>query len=98
MKKKFIYFSLFFSIHMVNTKTIIIGHRGAAGIIAENTLASFEYAIVHGVDMVECDVWRCASGELVVIHDRLVNRTTNGTGNVKELTLKQLKKLSINGS
>jgi len=70
-----------------------IGHRGAAGLVPENTLASFQKAIDLGVDMVELDVHLCSSGELVVIHDDKVDRTTNGKGEVASMTLAQLKKL-----
>lgn len=72
---------------------IIIGHRGAAGYEPENTLRSFEKAISLGVDMIEFDVQRCKSGELVVIHDDTVNRTTNGKGKIKDLNLDSLQKL-----
>lgn len=71
----------------------IIGHRGAAALEPENTLRGFRKAIELGVDYVEFDVHRCKSGELVVIHDETVDRTTNGKGFVAELTLQQLKKL-----
>lgn len=70
-----------------------IGHRGACGYKPENTLASFQKAIDLGVDIIELDVHICKSGELVVIHDDAVNRTTNGSGLVKKLKLKDLKKL-----
>lgn len=72
-----------------------IGHRGAKGHVAENTLASFQKALDLGVEMVELDVYRCASGEIVVIHDHTIDRTTSGTGTVAELTLSQLKMVSI---
>ena len=70
---------------------LIIGHRGASGTAPENTLASFEKAIRLGVKMVELDVHRCASGELVVIHDENINRTTSGKGHVSDKTLEELK-------
>jgi glycerophosphoryl diester phosphodiesterase len=72
---------------------IRIGHRGAAGHEPENTLLSFGAAVSLGADMVELDVHRCASGELVVIHDETVDRTTDGSGVVAELTLRELKTL-----
>ena len=72
-----------------------IGHRGAAGYVPENTLASFEKAIALGVDMVELDVHCCKSGELVVIHDETVDRTTSGHGTVASMTLAELQALSI---
>jgi len=72
---------------------IKIGHRGACGYEPENTLKSFERAIELKVDMIEFDVMQCASGEIVVIHDETVDRTTNGHGLVSDLTLSDLKKL-----
>lgn len=74
-----------------------IGHRGAKGHVAENTLASFEKALEMGVDGIELDVHVCATGELVVIHDFTVDRTTNGTGEVHKMTLAELKHLVVEG-
>ena len=73
----------------------IIGHRGAAGLAFENTLSAFKKAINLGVNMVELDVHRCKTGELVVIHDSTVGRTTNRRGKVADKTLAQLKELTI---
>ena len=70
-----------------------IGHRGACGYAPENTLKSFQRAIDLGVDMIELDVQLCKSGELIVMHDDTVNRTTDGSGFVKKIKLKNLKKL-----
>ncbi len=70
-----------------------IGHRGASGYEPENTLRSFRRAIELGVDMVELDVYVCKSGELVVMHDNTVDRTTNGKGYVSDMTLDDLKSL-----
>lgn len=72
-----------------------IGHRGAKGYIAENTLVSFEKAIAMGADAVELDIHVCATGELVVIHDFTVDRTTNDTGEVHKLSLTALKQLKV---
>jgi glycerophosphoryl diester phosphodiesterase len=72
-----------------------IGHRGAKGHAAENTLASFLLALESGADGIELDVHVCATGELVVIHDFTVDRTTNGTGEVHKLSLAELKRLRI---
>jgi glycerophosphoryl diester phosphodiesterase len=74
-----------------------IGHRGAKGHVAENTLASFQKALDMGADAIELDVHVCATGELVVIHDFTVDRTTNGTGEVQKLSLGQIKRLMIEG-
>ena len=70
-----------------------IAHRGARDSAPENTLAAFELAIAHGADGIELDVIRCASGEIVVLHDDTIDRTTNGSGRVTEFgydTLQQL--------
>ncbi|WP_294818183.1 glycerophosphodiester phosphodiesterase family protein [uncultured Flavobacterium sp.] len=75
-----------------------IGHRGAKGHMAENTLASFRKALEMGVDGIELDVHVCATGELVVIHDFTVDRTTNGSGEVHKMTLAELKNLAVEGS
>jgi glycerophosphoryl diester phosphodiesterase len=72
---------------------VIIGHRGACGYEPENTLRSFRRALELGVDAVELDVYHCRSGELVVIHDETVDRTTNGRGYVVEMSLDQLRVL-----
>ena len=71
---------------------LIIGHRGAAGLAPENTLRGFARAIELGVDAVELDV-RMAESEVVVIHDERVDRTTNGTGLVRELTFAEIRSL-----
>ena len=73
--------------------SLIYGHRGASGYAPENTLEAFRLSMEMGADGFELDVHMSADGELVVIHDETVNRTTNGTGFVKDLTLAQLKAL-----
>ncbi|MBT4320189.1 glycerophosphoryl diester phosphodiesterase [Candidatus Bathyarchaeota archaeon] len=70
-----------------------IGHRGAAGHEPENTLLSLKKAVELGCDMTEIDVHVCASGEVVVIHDEEVYRTTEGTGFVSQMSLDALKAL-----
>lgn len=72
-----------------------IGHRGAKGHLAENTLESIELALSFGVDAIEIDVHRCKSGELVVIHDFTLDRTTNGSGEITEYNLVELKELLV---
>lgn len=74
-----------------------IGHRGAKAHIAENTLESFQAALDMGMDGIELDVHVCATGELVVIHDFTIDRTTNGTGEVHKLSLEELKQLKVEG-
>lgn len=70
-----------------------IGHRGARAYEPENTLSSFRKAMELGVDAVELDVRKTKDNELVVIHNADVNKTTNGTGAVNELTLEEIKGL-----
>jgi len=72
-----------------------IGHRGAKGYVAENTLASFEKAITLHVDAVELDVHLSSDNEIMVIHDTTIDRTTIKKGFVKELTSTVLKELNI---
>jgi len=72
---------------------IRIGHRGAAGHEPENTLRSFRRALDIGVDFIETDLQRSLDGTIVLMHDKRVDRTTNGTGTVDSLTIDQLKAL-----
>ena len=71
-----------------------IGHRGAAGLVAENTLESIAKALSYPISGIEIDVHCCKSGEVVVIHDNTLDRTTNGRGEIAEYTLTQLKKIT----
>jgi glycerophosphoryl diester phosphodiesterase len=74
-------------------ETLLFGHRGAKGEAPENTLSGFAYARRIGVRAFELDVRLCADGELVVIHDEDVDRTTNGHGRVRDFTAGQLARL-----
>ena len=74
--------------------TLIFGHRGYAAVYPENTMISFKEALKAGADGIELDVQLSKDKELVVIHDPTVDRTTDGTGSVRELTLDQLKQLN----
>jgi glycerophosphoryl diester phosphodiesterase len=71
----------------------VVGHRGVAGLVAENTLPSFRHAIALGVDYVECDVHLSRDQRLVVMHDSTVDRTTNGHGAIRDLALTRLRAL-----
>ena len=73
--------------------TKIIAHRGSRGTRPENTLEAFQEALKVACDGIELDVHLTKDGEVVVIHDETVDRTTSGKGYVKEMTLEQLKKL-----
>ncbi|MDQ6884262.1 MAG: glycerophosphodiester phosphodiesterase [Candidatus Dormibacteraeota bacterium] len=72
-------------------RPLLGGHRGNADECPENTLASFRSAIELGVDLVECDVHLSDDRQLAVIHDHLIERTTNGTGLVRDYTMAELK-------
>lgn len=71
----------------------ITGHRGMMVNAPENTLTAFKYCYEYGVDGFECDVRQTKTGEFVIIHDATVDRTTNGTGTVADMTLEQIKSL-----
>jgi glycerophosphoryl diester phosphodiesterase len=74
-----------------------IGHRGAKGYEPENTLVSFQKALDMQADGIELDVHLSGDGEIIVIHDETVDRTTNGKGFVNALSLRELKAFRING-
>ncbi len=70
----------------------IVGHRGAAGELPENTLKAFEYAIELGVDVVECDVRRTKDGNLIILHDKDFSRVAGVEKSPSEMTLNEIKK------
>jgi glycerophosphoryl diester phosphodiesterase len=75
------------------SQPIIFAHRGASAQAPENTLAAFELALAQQADAIELDVNLSADGEVIVIHDTTVDRTTNGHGKVEDMTLAALKLL-----
>ena len=75
--------------------TAIWAHRGASAYAPENTLEAIELALRMGADGIELDVHRTRDGKLVVIHDETVDRTSNGSGYVKDMTCAELKKLDF---
>lgn len=78
---------------MVADPTRIIAHRGASQEAPENTLAAFELALEQGADCVELDCQLTRDGHVVVMHDNTVNRTTNGAGKVRAMSLAEIKAL-----
>jgi len=70
-----------------------VAHRGFSSIAPENTLAAIRAAVKSGATGCEFDVYRCGDGTVVLMHDDTVDRTTDGTGKVTELTLNQLRRL-----
>lgn len=74
-------------------KVVTIAHRGASGYAPENTMAAFDRSVDMQADYLELDVQMSRDGELVIIHDTTVDRTTDGTGQVGSLTLEELRSL-----
>ncbi|MCZ7415615.1 MULTISPECIES: glycerophosphodiester phosphodiesterase [unclassified Streptomyces] len=72
---------------------LTVGHRGVMGVEPENTLRSFRRAEAEGFDMIELDLHLSKDGELVVMHDAQVDRTTDGSGLVGDMTLAELRGL-----
>jgi glycerophosphoryl diester phosphodiesterase len=77
----------------VGARPLVFGHRGAAGLAPENTLPSFALARALGADVLELDVHASRDGVIVVIHDPTLERTTNGTGSVREHVWYDLRQL-----
>lgn len=75
------------------TNVYVAAHRGWSAKYPENTMLAFQKAIEIGVDQIETDVRITKDGELVLIHDALVDRTTDGTGKVCDKTFKELRQL-----
>ena len=71
----------------------VVGHRGATGVEPENTIRGFRYALELGVDYTECDVHLTKDNRLIVMHDETVERTTNGTGAIRNLTFAEIRSL-----
>ncbi|GAA3011676.1 glycerophosphodiester phosphodiesterase [Streptomyces fulvorobeus] len=81
--------------HTIRTPIQVIAHRGASDDAPEHTLAAYRKAIEDGADALECDVRLTADGHLVCVHDRRVNRTSNGRGAVSALELSALAALDF---
>lgn len=75
-------------------KPMVIAHRGGRKWAPENTMIGFKKSMDAGCDGVELDIHRCKSGELVVIHDETLDRTTDGKGLIKDFTYDEIKKFS----
>lgn len=89
---------LFFSPYVFNFLShpfqfISIAHRGASGYAPENTFAAFNKALELGFDYIEFDIRISRDGQFVVMHDETVNRTTDGEGYVKDMSVSELKQL-----
>lgn len=73
----------------------IIAHRGASGYAPENTIPSFEKALEMGAEGIELDVHMTRDGELVVIHDHTIDRTSDGSGMIKDFSLDEVRKFDF---
>lgn len=78
-----------------NNQIIVVSHRGDWRNAPENSLQAIQNCIDMGVDMVEIDIMETKDGHLVLMHDKTIDRTTNGVGNVKDWTLDSLKTLNL---
>ncbi len=76
-------------------RPLIFAHRGASAVLPEHTLAAYRLALAQGADGVECDVRLTRDGHLVCLHDRRLNRTSNGRGPVSEHSLEELNRLDF---
>ncbi len=89
------------SLFPANTMTrtpFVVGHRGIPDQAPENTIESSQLAVEKGADIVELDIYVTKDKELVVIHDGTLDRTTNGTGNVQNMTLEEIRQYTANQS
>ena len=76
-------------------KVLVVAHRGNWSIAPENSVAAIDSAIQMKVDIVEIDIRKTKDGQLVLMHDDTIDRTTNGTGKVKDKTLAEIKQLRL---
>ena len=75
------------------SRVVLVAHRGASAYAPENTIAAYREAFERGAEIAECDVHLSRDGELIVMHDPTVDRTTDGSGEVSELTLAEISRL-----
>jgi glycerophosphoryl diester phosphodiesterase len=85
----------FFSatLRAAKNRILVVAHRGSSGSAPENTVAAFEMALESGADIIECDVRLTRDEQVVVFHDRNLDRTTNGDGPVEGKMLEELRRL-----
>lgn len=79
----------------LNKRPLVWAHRGASAYAPENTLPAFQLAVDMHADGVELDVHLSADGQLIVCHDEKIDRTSSGTGEIKSMTLAELRALSF---
>ena len=76
-------------------QVLVVAHRGNWRSAPENSVAAIDSAIQMGVDIVEIDIHKTKDGQLILMHDDRVDRTTNGKGLIKDYTLAEIKKLKL---
>jgi glycerophosphoryl diester phosphodiesterase len=79
--------------YLAHDEPLFFAHRGGSKLAPENTVAAFEQGVAFGADALELDIQTTREGELVVIHDTTLDRTTNGTGPVANLSLDEVRRL-----
>ena len=85
--------------NMLAQKGLFVGaHRGFSAIYPENTMLAVQEACKLGVDLIEVDVYVSRDGVPVIAHDYVLDRCSNGHGNISDYTLKELKQLAISMS
>lgn len=83
---------------LLRSRTFLtVAHRGASAYAPENTMEAFELAVEQGADVIELDVHLTRDDEVVIMHDDRVDRTTNGTGEIAALTLREIQTLDAGG-
>lgn len=102
INSKFLKAILFLSLTLLLTncksnKIVVCGHRGAMGHETENTIPSIKKGLELQANMIEIDVFKIKTGELVVFHDDNLERITNGTGKIEALTFTELRELLVDG-
>ncbi|MDN6671336.1 MAG: glycerophosphodiester phosphodiesterase, partial [Staphylococcus equorum] len=78
------------TIYTSDNKLILVAHRGIATYFPENTMIAFKAALISDIDILEIDIHRTLDNQLVVIHDDSIDRTSNGSGKIKDMTLAAL--------
>ena len=76
----------------------VFGHRGCSGTYPENTMLSFQKAVEAGVDGMEFDLHLTKDNRMVIIHDETIDRTSNGSGTIRDMTLEELRQYDFSAS
>lgn len=79
--------------NLYRNRVLVAAHRGNSRYYPENTMPAFESVLTLDIDMIENDLHMTRDGQIIVMHDQKVDRTTDGTGDIRDMTLAELKKL-----